>query len=334
MIDPFQLIWIAFFVVSGLVLLVLIEIHRINYRREHEIMFGTDSFDEKVKAFLFTEEERRVLDELIRSSSFENKDAVLNSSRHFEKAVAKYYDYRDVFALSDEVVAVIESIRSKMSFTAKNNQTEVCTTRQFNVLDRVDILLEDGKVAHHSEIVWRTEKEWALSYDGSCGPASFFVGKVVTVRWTRPGDAVYSSALEVRSCTTDSLILPHAETLDKRQLRRWVREQVSFPVTATFPDGHSVAGVLLDLSAGGIMLGLPVACDAGQHLQIDFVLPSFGPEKVEIEILRNLGMKNKNYPDFYCLTASFSGKFGWTQERVLQYLFELSKSRKVQNEEK
>lgn len=327
MLEPSQLIWIGFFVISGLVLLVLLEIHRINYRREHEVMFGTESFDEKVKAFSFTDKERRTLEKMVRASSFENKDAVINSSRLFEKAVSNFYDFRDVFDIRDETLAAVESIRNKMDFTAKNPLAEVCSSRQFSVQDRIDLYLDGGRVFKHSEIVWKNEKEWAISYDGSCGPSNFFVGKDVTVRWTRPGDAVYSSVLTVRACTVDTLVLPHSESLDKRQLRRWVREQVSFPLKATFPDGTSIGGMLMDLSAGGIMLGLPIACTAGIHLQIEFELPSFGMENVEVEILRNLGTKNKEHPDFYCLTASFTGKFGWTQERVLQYLFEVNKAR-------
>lgn len=328
MIEPLQLVWIAFFVISFLVLLVLVEIHRINYRRENDEMYGTDAFDEKVKAFLFTDKERRTLEKMIRASSYENKDAVINSSGHFEKAVTNFYDFRDVFSIRDETVEAVESIRNKMDFTAKNPLTEVCSTRQFNVGDRIDLFLDGGRVFKHSEIAWRTEKEWAISYDGSCGPANFFIEKEVLVRWTRPGDAVYSTTLVVRSCTDDTLVLPHSSELDKRQLRRWVREQVSFPVKATFPDGGVIGGALIDLSAGGIMIGLPVVCEPGQHLQIEFELPSFGMENVEIEILRNLGQKSKEYPDFFCLTASFTGKFGWTQERVLQYLFEVSKERR------
>ena len=63
-------------------------------------------------------------------------------------------------------------------------------------------------------------------------------------------------------------------------------------------------------------------------MRIQFELPSFGDEDVEIEILRNLGHKNQDYPNYYCHTASFKGAFGWTQERVLQYLFETNKRKK------
>jgi len=328
MIEPLQLVWIAFIVIMVLVLLVLLEIHRINYRRENEKIFGTESFEEKVKAFALTDKEKRTLEKMIRASSFENKDAVINSSGLFEEAVSIFYDFRDVFTIRDETISAVESIRKKLDFTASNPLTEVCSTRQFNVGDRIDLYLEGGTVFKHSMIVGRNERDWSISYDGSCGPAEYFVEHEVLVRWTRPDDAIYQTRLVVRSCIPGRLILPHSNKLEKTQLRRWAREPVAFPVHAVFPDGSSCGGMLLDLSAGGIMVGLPIDCVAGQLVHIDFVLPSFGEESVDIEIRRNLGRKNKDYPEYYSLTASFSGSFGWTQERVLQYLFETSKARK------
>ena len=310
-------------------LLVLLEIRRINDRRENEEMFGTQAFDEKVAELGFSDKEKRTLDKIIRTSSFENKDAIINSSGLFEQAVTAFYDVRDVFDVRDETLAAVEALRLKMNFTASNRLSEIYSTRQFNVGDRIDLIPENGTLIKRSDIVWRSEKEWAISYDGSEGPASSLVGRLIKIRWTRPDDAIYSTNIPVRRIDeTNNLVLTHSSSLDKRQLRRWVREEVAFPVTAVFENGNTVGGTLLDLSAGGIMIGLPQECYPGQHLRIQFELPSFGNEDVEIEILRNLGQKNKDFPNYYCLTASFRGAFGWTQERVLQYLFEVSKSKK------
>ena len=329
MIEPLQIVWMAFVFCLFVALLVLLEIRRINDRRENEEMFGTQAFDEKVAELGFSDKEKRTLDKIIRTSSFENKDAIINSSGLFEQAVTAFYDVRDVFDVRDETLAAVEALRLKMNFTASNRLSEIYSTRQFNVGDRIDLIPENGTLIKRSDIVWRSEKEWAISYDGSEGPASSFVGRLIKIRWTRPDDAIYSTNIPVRRIDeTNNLVLTHSSSLDKRQLRRWVREEVAFPVTAVFENGNTVGGTLLDLSAGGIMIGLPQECYPGQHLRIQFELPSFGNEDVEIEILRNLGQKNKDFPNYYCLTASFRGAFGWTQERVLQYLFEVSKSKK------
>ena len=329
MIEPLQIVWVAFVVCLFLALLVLWEIHCVNNRRENEEMFGTQAFDCQVAERGFTDKEIRTLDKIIRASSFENKDAIINSSGLFEQAVSAFYDIRDVFDVRDETLDAVERLRNKLNFTALNPLSEVFSTRQFNVGDRIDLILENGNLIKRSDIVWRTEKEWAISYDGSDGPASSFVNRSIRVRWTRPDDAIYSTTVTIRHLDDSAnFVLPHSSSLDKRQLRRWVREQVAFPVTAVFENGETLYGTLLDLSAGGIMVGLPKECYPGQHLRIQFELPSFGDEDVEIEILRNLGQKNKDFPNYYCLTASFRGKFGWTQERELQYLFELSKSKK------
>ncbi len=292
-------------------------------------MFGTQTFDAQVSERGFSDKEIRTLDKIIRMSSFENKDAILNSSGLFEQAVSTFYDVRNVFSVRDETVEAVERLRNKMNFTASNPLSEIYSTRQFNVGDRIDIIPENGTLIKRSEIIWRTEKEWAISYDGSDGPASSMVGRNIRIRWTRPDDAIYSTMVPIRRLDDSAnFVLPHSASLDKRQLRRWVREQVAFPVTAVFENGETLYGTLLDLSAGGIMIGLPKECYPGQHMRIQFELPSFGDEDVEIEILRNLGQRNQDFPNYYCLTASFRGKFGWTQERVLQYLFELSKSKK------
>ena len=329
MIHPLYLLWVGGIIVMFLGLLVLVETQRIYYRRQNEKMFGTEDFDLKIREFQFTPKEVRTLEKLVRTSHFENKDAVLNSADLFEHAVGDFYDFRNVFDVRDETLAAVASLRDKMGYTGRNPVVAISSSRQFDVGDRVDLLLENGRTVKRSSIQWRTEKEWALAYDGSCGPGSQLIGQTLTIRWTRPGDAVYSVKLPVRSFKNDNLVFLHTMKLDKQQLRRWVREEVRFPVEATLHDGSLCHGVLYDLSAGGILLGIPVEIPSGEHIRIRFELPSFGVEDVEIEILRNLGKKNPDFPDYYSLTASFAGAFGWTQERVLQYIFEVHKTQKA-----
>lgn len=334
MINPTQLLWVLFVLALILALIALVEIHRSNQRRENEVMFGTDVFDEKVKEFGLTPKEIRTLEKLVRASKFENKDAVLNSSSLFETAVADFYDFRDVHTVRDETLEAVAGLREKLDFTAKNPLANVRSTRQFGVGDRVDVILENGAKLKHSEILWKNEKEWAVLYDSSFGPASSFEGKRIRIRWTRPEDAVYSAWLEVVASRPGEFVVEHSVKLDKQQLRRWVREVVDFPVEAVFADGTTCSGRLYDLSAGGILLGLPMECESGQHVNIRFELPSFGPQDVEIELLRSLGRKNPKYPDYFSVTASFTGAFGWTQEMVLQYIFEVHKNKKISENDK
>lgn len=331
MISPAYLLWISSIASLFLILMVLLEIHRINYRRQNETMFGTEDFDLKIQEFLFTPKEVRTLEKLVRASHFENKDAVLNSSELFEHAVGDFYDLRNVYDVREETLAAVTSLREKMDFVGTNPLTTICSSRQFTVGNRVDLVLENGRTIKRSSILWSNEKEWALAYDGSCGPSASLVGHELCIHWTRLGDAVYSMKLPVRSAQEGVLVFQHTMRLDKQQLRRWVREEVRFPVEATLPDGSVRKGVLYDLSAGGILLGFPMIISSGTHIRIKFELPSFGEQDVEVEILRVLGHKNPEYPDYFSLTASFAGAFGWTQERVLQYIFEVHKGKKERN---
>lgn len=332
MLEPLQLFWIFCIVIMVLALMILWEIQRSYLRREHEVMFGTPLFDEQVKAQGLLPEEIKVLEKLVRSSRYENKDAILNTAALFESAVSNYYDFKGEENVDEKVLATIGALRKKLNFSAANPLASVLSTRQYNESNRVDVVLDDDTRLFHSTILDMDERSLAVAYDESMGAGRSLVGRSIRLRWTRPEDAVYTAKVMVKSFSNGRLVLSHASNLEKKQLRRWVREPVDFPVSATLEDGTGCSGVLLDLSAGGILLGLPMDCYSGQRLKIKFELPSFGEENVEIEILRNLGQKNPKFPGYFFLTASFAGAFGWTQERVLQYIFEVHKQKKASEE--
>ena len=315
------------------VALVLIEVQLMYNRRENEVMFGTDAFNEKIKAFEFTPKEVRTLEKLVRSSKFENKDAVLNSSGLFEAAVSEFYRIRNVFSVRDETLEAIAGLRRKMDFTGSNPLAMVSSTRQFNVGDSVDLEFESGQVFRRVKIVERSEKTWSVKIDGSVALAKSLQGSRVLIRWTRMNDAVYSKRLAVFAATPDNVIFTHSDQLDKEQLRKWVREVVDFPVTATFPNGEVHSGVLYDLSAGGILLGLAEDVKPDQQISISFELPTFGVQNVDVKILNNLGRRNPNFPLFNSISAVFTGSYAWTQERVLQYIFEVTRKTKSKKNE-
>ena len=315
------------------VALVLIEVQLMYNRRENEVMFGTDAFNEKIKAFEFTPKEVRTLEKLVRSSKFENKDAVLNSSGLFEAAVSEFYRIRNVFSVRDETLEAIAGLRRKMDFTGSNPLAMVSSTRQFNVGDSVDLEFESGQVFRRVKIVERSEKTWSVKIDGSVALAKSLQGSHVLIRWTRMNDAVYSKRLTVFAATPDNVIFTHSDQLDKEQLRKWVREVVDFPVTATFPNGEVHSGVLYDLSAGGIQLGLAEDVKPDQQISISFELPTFGVQNVDVKILNNLGRRNPNFPLFNSISAVFTGSYAWTQERVLQYIFEVTRKTKSKKNE-
>ncbi len=333
MASVFQEIWKMFqyyiLPVLPFVALVLIEIQLMYNRRENEVMFGTDAFNEKIKAFEFTPKEVRTLEKLVRSSKFENKDAVLNSSGLFEIAVSEFYRIRNVFSVRDETLEAVASLRRKMDFTGSNPLTMVCSTRQFNVGDRVDLELDGGQIFKHSKILTRSEKTWSVKIDGSETIAKMLTGSRVLIRWTRMNDAVYSIKLPVLAATPDKVVFTHSDQLDKEQLRKWIRQIVDFPVVATFSNGETHSGVLYDLSAGGILLGLIEDCKPEQHFSISFELPTFGMQNVEVRVLNNLGHRNPDFPLYNSISAVFTGSYAWTQERVLQYIFESTRKTKV-----
>ena len=313
----------AFLPVISFVVLVLIEIDFMYNRRKKEVTFGTKAFNDKIKAFAFTEKEEEVLKELVLASKFENMDAVLNSSGLFETAVSGYYRIQDVSHVPAEKLEAVASLRRKMDFTGSNPLSMVCSTRQFNVGDRVDLeFVDSGQMFKRCQILEISEKTWSVKIDVSSTFAKSIVGSHALVRWTRMNDAVYSKTLTVFSASTDKVVFTHSDSLDKEQLRKWVRQVVDFPVTATFPNGEVHSGVLYDLSAGGILLGLTEDCRPDQQFSISFELPTFGTQNVDVRVLNNLGHRNPSYPLYNSISAVFTGEYAWTQERVLQFIFE------------
>ena len=99
--EPIVLVWIGTIVTLLLVLLILLEIHRNNQKREHEEMFGSADFIEKSNKFRLTEKERHTMDKLVRRSVFSNKDALFNSSALFEDAVNRFYEFRKLESIRE-----------------------------------------------------------------------------------------------------------------------------------------------------------------------------------------------------------------------------------------
>jgi hypothetical protein len=310
-----------------------VEIDLMYRRRENEVMFGTDTFNEKIKAFEFTPKEVRTLEKLVRSSKFENKDAVLNSSGLFETAVSDFYRIRNVFDVRDETLEAVAGLRNKMGFTGSNPLSMVCSTRQFNIGDSVDLEFENGQSFRRVPIYERTEKLWSVKIDGNIALAKSLQGSRALIRWTRMNDAVYSKRIPVVTATPDKVVFTHSDQLDKEQLRKWVRQVVNIPVEATFSDGKVQTGMLYDLSAGGILLGLAEDCKPNQQISISFELPTFGVQNVDVKILNNLGRRNPDFPQYNSISAEFTGAYAWTQERVLQYIFEVTRKTKSKKNE-
>ena len=329
----FQEVWNIFHYyilpVLPFVALVLIEIQLMYNRRENEVMFGTEAFNEKIKAFEFTPKEVRTLEKLVRTSKFENKDAVLNTSILFENAVNEFYRVRNVLSVRDETLEAVASLRRKMDFTGANPLTMVCSTRQFCEGDRIDLEFEDFRVIKRSVIIDRSEKNWSVQAEGLDAIAKNLVGMRVLVRWTRMNDAVYSTKLPIISASSDKILFNHSEQLNKDQLRKWIREVVDFPVEVKLENGETCSGILYDISAGGLLLGLPMNFVPDQKISITFELPTFGEQNVDVKILNNLGLRNPNFPKYFSVSAVFTGTYAWTQEHILQYIFEVNRKTKT-----
>jgi len=331
MIDPVILIWIGVVAIMLLLLLILVEVHRSEKRRESEEMFGSQNYENKKKLLGLTEKEMHTIEKIVRQSSFSNKDAVFNSSILFEKAVNRFYEFRKINQIRMETLQSVSSLREKLGFTVNHKYCILNSSRQFVAGIKVILLSSSMPEKEHTEVISVDEKSWKVKLSGVWGEDFYhsLEGSVVSMRWTQPDEAVYSGKVKVLKTSPNELELSHIVDFEKLQLRRWIREQVLIPVQAFISDSSKLEGFLFDLSAGGILVGLPISEIPTRDIEIQFSIPSFGSDRVKIEILRKLSKKNQEYPDLYLYTASFSGEFGRIQEKVLQYIFQVHKKKKT-----
>lgn len=314
------LVWLLLLLVLFLALLVLVEISRSNARREHEVMFGTEAFNAKCRDFGLADKECHTMEKLVRRSTYSNKDALFNSPELFESAVNRFYEFRNLGEIRDITLESVTKLRKQLGFTVANKEISLISTRQ---LERgTQLRVEDpdgGEIA--VKVFSINEKRFTLESSVPI-PMSLMRGSKLTIRWTRPGDAVYTIHAEARATSLNRITFDHQTEIEKFQLRRWVREEVDLEVRVEL-GSKVILGRLLDLGAGGILLGLPEPLDENIELKILLKLPSFEPETVTVRTLRALSRKDNRYPSLNLLTASFAGEFGHTQEKILQYVFEL-----------
>lgn len=340
LIPPVTVAWAIFIAILSICLAVLLEISRSNRRRENDDMFGTADFNAKTKALSLLPREISTLNRLVRESTFSNKDALFNSPELFEQAVNRFYEFQDVTKVDPAVRDDISALRNKLGYIGIFPDFSPVSSRQFCRGDKllislVDIAVNKQGLSESTDIADVNEVSWSVHYSGKLGKASSLIGKEIRIRLTRPGEAIYSAWVTVKSADEGRLILAHAPHLEKYQLRRWLREQVQFPATVSLADGGSLTGILADLSAGGILVDLPRALSEGEEILIDFDLPGFGKQNVKVIVLRVLHSGRPGQNGLISHSASFSGEFGKTQEQVLQYIFWVRKRQKdTQNGQK
>lgn len=329
-VDPIILVWIGALVLMVLLFIVLMEFHRNEVRRDHEEMFGKEDFELKCIEYGLSEKECHTMDKLVRRSVFSNMDALFNSAHLFEDAVNRFYEYRDLDKIRDITLGSVTGLRRKLGFTIANPDTPFISTRQLEEDSVVKVSFQKNsempmKIVAIDEKIFKLDSESPL-------PPDVEKGRTFAVRWIRPGDAIYTAICTVFSVSSNQILFEHQSKIDKFQLRRWVRESVDFHAVVDYRDGSTGFGCLLDLSAGGILVGLDRQCEFGTEIFIDFELPSYGKENVKIRILRNISRKDDRYPNLILHSAEFSGEFGWTQEKVLQYIFEVRRHRETPKE--
>ena len=153
----------------------------------------------------------------------------------------------------------------------------------------------------------------------------------------RAGDGEYAVRLPILATRLGQrqIHLPHTRTLERKQLRNWVRIDVNIPCRVTVmarvegwqkgEGGPSVGMVLegrmLDLSGGGSCARFSSPIPQGYKLSLNFDLPGTSLRGVHTEVMRMVSVVKGNREDFEH-NLKFMAMETTAQEKIVRYVFE------------
>jgi len=309
-------------------LLVLNEIRKADARERARAKISWEAFYAKTKDIGLTSVEIKMLEAMVMESRLSNADALLTSAQVFENSREAYYDSRGgVSGMTDVSLRSFRAIRGRLGFSPLPVETPFTTTRQFTAGLRVVIEVPSLNVASSAQVEEVDERTWIVAnpFEAKQGLKE---GLVVRLALTRGGDAEYGIETEIDKVNERSLVLRHTRRLTRRQLRNWVRVDVSLPAMAnvmpkegdTYPP-LPIKGRVVDLSGGGLALRLPVQLQVGARLTVEFQLNETLIRDVEVEIIRVSPVRNADEPMFQH-SVSFKELPKTTQERIVRFVFE------------
>jgi hypothetical protein len=225
-------------------------------------------------------------------------------------------------------------LRFKLGFAQLPPEMPLSSTRHFEEGLQAHWHLGDrrllGVVQNVSERNWQVAV--AEEFPGEIAP-----NQTLEIGILRPGDAEYRVQASLTALRTGSrtLVLAHTRSLERKQLRNWVRVEVNLPCRITvisgpekpgpgdklLPAGLVVEGRMVDLSGGGSCARLPSPLPKGHRIHLNFDLPGGSFRGVRAEVMRMAAVAKHGRED-YEHHLKFVDLETTQQERIVRYVFE------------
>jgi c-di-GMP-binding flagellar brake protein YcgR len=185
-----------------------------------------------------------------------------------------------------------------------------------------------------------SERAWSAVLDEDI-PPTVASGAAVDATMLRSNDGEYATRLTVAGTRLGARTVhfKHTRSLERRQMRSWVRIDVNIPCRVTVmqkpevpdprPEGYVqgpsvgmvLEGRLLDLSGGGACARFPSPIPQGHRLSLNFDLPGSSLRGVETEVMRMTPVARAGREDLEH-TLTFQSMETAFQEKIVRYVFE------------
>lgn len=343
-ISPLGVALAGILAISIMALLVVMEVLRKDTRQREKVDIGWQYFGEMAVQKRLTPAETDLLKRIVESAELGSADMVFESSFIYEDSLEPFLKANSSRLDKDETLyALLRGLRVKLGYAHLPTETPLGSTRQLE--EGMPVTVIDGEEMHRKGRVCEvTEKHWVAAMDEEI-PPTVAAGAAVDISLLRSNDGEYTTRLTVSGTRMGSrrVYFPHSRTLDRKQLRNWVRIDVNIPCRVTCmskpepmagrvpdpseieisgpPVGMVLEGRLLDLSGGGACARFTSPIPQGHRLSLNFDLPGTSLRGVQSEVMRMMPVARSGRED-YEHNLKFTSMDTAFQEKIVRYVFE------------
>jgi c-di-GMP-binding flagellar brake protein YcgR len=323
---------IIFVVILLILLVVFYEMYNSNKSRQKLLDFAWEKFNEHAHRLGLSKGSVSLLSKIAFKADLQDPYSIIKSPHVFENSLENYYAGKGITSLSSETLSDIRELRRALGFLPLSGEISFSSTRQFSNGEKCLVQVPDIEPTSHKGaciILSVGEREWSITRpDGP--PNDIDPGTWSRINLTRPGDAEYSFRVQVLRDMGDGLILSHTNKLSRTQQRNWVRVDVNIPVEVKKLEKGHVGDIfsdkIVDMSAGGFGITLPIRLKSGTMLSLSFDLPGHGSiTNLLVKVVRVAGPFRNIESRIVHSVALEGADVSKIQEQINQYVFEIQR---------
>jgi hypothetical protein len=342
-ISPLGLAVFGILVISVMGFLVAMEILRSDNRQREKVDIGWHYFAEMATVKRLTAAETELLRRIVESAELGSADMVFESSFIYEDSLEPFLKSNaSKLDKDDHLYAALRGLRVKLGYAHLPTEIPLGSTRQLEEGMPITLLDGDGQ-GIKGRICEVGERQWMVELEEDI-PPTIAVGAAVDASMLRSNDGEYTARLTISGTRfgNRTVTFAHTRTLERKQLRNWVRIDVNIPCRVTVmskppppaedippaergPVGPSVGmvleGRLLDLSGGGACARFPSPIPQGHQLSLNFDLPGTSLRGIQCEVMRMVPVARAGRED-YEHNLKFAAMETAFQEKIVRYVFE------------